>query len=107
MSFTDDQINKLIENHLKGKEYRKQYYRNRYQTDEAYREIQKQRSKNYYHLVKKKNTKIIQGDYLLAKKRYDYAKRNNIIDKFINKYPDDYDRWFKEGHLQDTNQPQM
>lgn len=96
MSFTDEEIKKLIDTHLKGKEYRRQYYRNRYQTDEEYRNLQKKRSKDYYHLVKKKNKKIIQGDYLLAKKRYDYAKRNDVLDKFINKYPEDYERWFKD-----------
>ena len=96
MNFTDEEINKIINSHIKTKEYRRNYYRNKYQNDPVHRELQLERSKNYYHKNKKLKKETKTGVYHLAKKRYDYFKKNNNIQKFIDKYPEDYEMWFSK-----------
>lgn len=95
-NFTDEDINKLIERHLHRQEYQREYYKNKYHVDEEHREKKKQRSKEYYHSHKKqkKEKYEIEGDYQRAKKRFNYALKNNTLEKFKLKYPNDYETWF-------------
>jgi len=97
-SFTDEDINKIIERHLHRQEYQREYYKNKYQNDPEHKEKKKQRSKEYYASHKKQSQSKyeLEGDYQRAKRRYDYAKKNNSIEKFKLKYPNDYETWFKE-----------
>jgi hypothetical protein len=94
--FTDEQIQKLIKNYERRKDYQRNYYRSKYQNDPEHRELKKQKSSEYYNThkkVKKENFEK-QGDYNRAKKRYNYALKNNSINKFKLKYPEDYEKWF-------------
>ena len=97
MDFTDDEIKLALNRYLKNKEYQKNYYRNKYNEDEEYREKTKQLSRQYYqnNSDKRKEKYEIQKDFLRAKRRFRYWKQKNNIDKFIEKYPEDYEMYFK------------
>ena len=67
-NFSDEQLQYAMKRYIKEKEYRNNYYKNRYLTDEAYKADQKRRSKEYYHKNKEKikqkykDNKIVKED---------------------------------------------
>lgn len=101
MNFTDDEIKLAMNRYIRNKEYQKNYYRNKYNNDEEFREKTKELSRTYYqnNSDKRKQKYEIEKDYLQAKRRFRYWKQKNNIDKFIEKYPDDYNNFFKEVEL--------
>ena len=49
MDFTDEQVNIALTRYQKNREYQRQYYRKKYQTDLNFREKSKELAKNYYY----------------------------------------------------------
>ena len=98
MEFTDKQINTALMRYQKNREYQRQYYRKKYQTDLNFREKSKELAKNYYYdnIEKKKEKYELQKDYLQSKRRWRYWKQKNDIDTFIKKYPEEYEMYFKD-----------
>jgi hypothetical protein len=98
MDFTDEKINNLIQQTLNRRAYQREYYKKKYRENPEFRQKMIDRSQNYYnnHKQEIKEKQYSQGDYKNAKRRYDYHVKNNIVEKFIIKYPNDYQKWFKQ-----------
>jgi len=99
MELSEETIQKLLKQYEHRKEYQRDYYREKYKNDDKHRELKKLRSKNYYNDKKKvvKENFEVQGDYNRAKKRFNYAVKTNTTDKYKLKYPDDFQKWFKDS----------
>ena len=95
----DEQIQKILIQHKKNAEYRKNYYNKRYSEDEKYRTMKIEKSREHY---KNNNEKRIekystQKDRINAERRYRYALKrgDNHINKFKEKYENDYNSYIK------------
>ena len=100
MDFTDDEIKLALNRYLKNKEYQKNYYRNKYNEDEEYREKTKELSRQYYqnNSDKRKEKYEIQKDFLRAKRKMRYWRDKNNIEKYIEKYPEEWEMYFKHNN---------
>ena len=49
MDFTDEEIQRVLNSYIKQKEYKNNYYRNKYNNDINFREIVKNRSREWYN----------------------------------------------------------
>jgi len=95
--FTQEQIDMMIKNYLDKKEYRRVYYRNKYQTDENYkiyvRDYNKIRYEEKFIINKLKETGVENEEKLLLSKANKLKKwfdKQNRPDDFKTKCPDDY-----------------
>jgi len=93
---SDENIQKLIAQHVARQVYQRDYYRERYNNDPEHREVKKARAKEYYNTHKKvKHDKYeLEGNYQRALKRWKYATKTNTIERFKEKYKIDYDTYF-------------
>lgn len=94
----DDKIKKMINQYKKGQIYRNQYYNNRYATDPAFRENRLIKSREYYKSIREKKLESyrgVQGERIRAMRRWAYAKKHNITDRYKWKYEDDYKLYIK------------
>jgi|9_EtaG_2_1085328.scaffolds.fasta_scaffold05009_3 hypothetical protein len=57
MIYTDDEIQKIIFKYEINKEYRRQYYRERYNSDPEFKKKKQDYQRQYYHDKKNKNKK--------------------------------------------------
>jgi hypothetical protein len=95
--FTQEQIDMMIKNYVDKKEYRRVYYRNKYQTDENYkiyvRDYNKIRYEEKFIINKLKETGVENEEKLLLSKANKLKKwfdKQNRPDDFKTKCPDDY-----------------
>ena len=49
LNYTDEEIEKAMKRYISQKATANAYYKNKYATDEAFRENHKEKSKEYYH----------------------------------------------------------
>ena len=98
MEFSDEIIQLALKRYVKDKQYRNEYYKNRYQTDPVFRETAKQKSKDYYKLNKDILKEKYHKDkkYKNAKKLYNYYKDKDRVDDYIKNYKDDYELFFMD-----------
>tara|TARA_R110000803_G_scaffold210399_1_gene282077 strand:- start:359 stop:712 length:354 start_codon:yes stop_codon:yes gene_type:complete len=98
MDFTDEQIKIAMNRYVKNKEYKRIYYGNKYNTDDVYKNKSKEYSRDYYQkhkeLIKEKYNK--NADYYRAKRKYNYYMKNNNLDKYKEKYEEEYNTYFNE-----------
>jgi hypothetical protein len=59
----DLQIQKVIDQYVKNRQYQRDYYRNRYNTDEDFKNKAKDNAKTYYTNNIDKNMKLIKNFY--------------------------------------------
>ena len=95
--FTQEQIDMMIKSYVDKKEYRRVYYRNKYQTDENYkiyvRDYNKIRYEEKFIINKLKETGVENEEKLLLRKANKLKKwfdKQNRPDDFKTKCPDDY-----------------
>lgn len=95
--FTQEQIDMMIKSYIDKKEYRRVYYRNKYQTDESYkiyvRDYNKIRYEEKFIINKLQETGIENEEKLLLSKANKLKKwfdKQNRPDDFKTKCPDDY-----------------
>jgi len=99
--YTDEDLKVIIDKYEKSKKYRADYYRNKYQTDEVFREKHKEKSRTNYQRRKG----ILKENYQKQKElkqylsNYNYHKNNNKVEEFINKYPELHEKY--KNHLTD------
>ena len=98
MDYTDEQIKSALKSWESRKKAANKYYKNRYHTDEEFREKHKQKSRENYL----KNKDRIAEKYQIEKKykqslrRFNYYKELGQIDKFRELYKEEYDIYFKD-----------
>ena len=94
----DQQIEKVIAQYVKNRQYQRDYYRNRYNADEDFRTKAKENAKNYYvnNIDKRKELYQTNKEYIQAKRRYRYWAKKDDIEGFKTKYPDDWDNFFNK-----------
>ena len=95
--YTDEKISEILIKYEKGKKYRRDYYRNRYNSNEEHKEKCLQRSKDNYL---KNKTKIqekyqIEKELVKFKRNYSNYVKKDMVDEFIDKYPE---LWEKYSH---------
>jgi len=99
--YTDEDLKIIIEKYETSKKYRADYYRNRYKTDESFREKHKEKSRINYQRRKQ----VIKENYQKQKElkqylsNYSYYKKNNKVEEFIIKYPELHEKY--KSHLAD------
>jgi len=99
--YSDEDIKTIINKYEKSKKYRADYYRNRYRDDPIFREKHKQKSKISYE----KRRNVIKKQYestkelKLFKLNYKYNKKVNKLDRFMNKYPELYEKY--KDHIEE------
>jgi len=92
----DQQIQKVLDQYVKNREYQRDYYRNRYNTDEIFKNKAKDNAKTYYinNIDKRKEKYETNKEYIQAKRRYRYWSKKDDIEGFKNKYPNDWENFF-------------
>ena len=88
MDLTDEQIQKVLNTYIRQKEYKNNYYRNKYNNDEVFRETMKNRSKEWYknHKEERKEKYKANAERTRFMRNKRYAEKNNTMDKFKKKY---------------------
>jgi len=99
MEYTDEQIQVALNRYTKNKEYKKNYYRNKYQTDPDYVEKMKSYSKSYYinNKDKRKEQYDNNAEFLKARRKFNYYSKQDNVEKYIEKYPDEYNKFFNQA----------
>ena len=95
-AFTDKEINTAIMRYTYTRNYQKEYKKNKYNTDEDYKKKIMEKSKNYYENNKDKKKDYYQKNKELigAKRKFNYYKKLNKMDVYIEKYPTEYNKYF-------------
>lgn len=88
----ETQINKIIEQYKKTKQKQHDNYHNKYKLDEDFIKRNRDRAKEHYNLniEKRRNNYNNNKEYAKARSSYNYYKRINKLDKFMDKYPERY-----------------
>tara|TARA_R110000803_G_C11885685_1_gene310318 strand:+ start:202 stop:501 length:300 start_codon:yes stop_codon:yes gene_type:complete len=97
MDYTDEQIASALKSWESRKKAARTYYKNRYATDEEFREKHKQKSRENYLLNKEKIAEKyqIEKKYKQSLRRFNYYKDLGELDKFRELYKEEYDIYFK------------
>ena len=95
MDMTDEQIQEVLQRYIRQKEYRRVYYGNKYKNDENYRVYVRDYNKERYENKKWGDNMIKHGDsnicdHIRAKSLHKYYLKNNRLDDFKNKYPNEF-----------------
>ncbi len=89
----EEQIEKILTNYKNKRIRENKYYHEVSKNCEEFCEKNRQRAKSHYDKIgkdKKKEKYETNKDILKAKSLYHYYKKNNKIDKFIEKKPTEY-----------------
>lgn len=92
MDLTESEIEKALASYKKQKIYRKTYYEKIKDTD-AFMQGNRERAKKYYYKRKEKGepSYYARNKQLISMKRkYTYHLNKNILEKYKQKYPQDY-----------------
>tara|TARA_R110000772_G_scaffold210779_1_gene321495 strand:- start:484 stop:777 length:294 start_codon:yes stop_codon:yes gene_type:complete len=94
----DEQIQKVIDQYVRNRQYQKDYYRNRYHEDEEFRNKAKDNSRNYYknNISTRKELYQTNKDFIKSKRKYRYWKSKDDIEGFKTKYPEEWEMYFKD-----------
>tara|TARA_R110001632_G_scaffold114922_1_gene226378 strand:+ start:454 stop:744 length:291 start_codon:yes stop_codon:yes gene_type:complete len=92
----DLQIQKVIDQYVKNRQYQRDYYRNRYNTDEDFKNKAKDNAKTYYtnNIDKRKEKYETNKEFLQAQRRYRYWLKKDDLEGFKTKYPEDFESFF-------------
>lgn len=88
----DDEITDIVNKFIHRREYYKQRYHNYVKTDPEQVDKARERARIHYNNNKEKRKEYYQTNktMMLAMNRYRYYKKNNNLDLYIKKYPEDY-----------------
>jgi len=93
--YSETELNNIINLYEKRREYNSQYSKNRYLEDPNYKESRKQQSASWYNQnkTKKKDYYLRNKEKISIQKKWNYAVKTNNQQKFIDKYPDEYQKY--------------
>jgi len=94
--FTEKEINTALIRYKYNRTYQRDYKKNKYNTDEEYKNKIVERSRNYYadNKDKKKEYYKKNKEMIGAKRKYNYYKKLDKMDHYMEKYPDEYNKYF-------------
>ncbi len=92
MDLTDEQIQKIIEQHKRRRAYDKERYHAVLKNDTAFVEKNRERARKHYeeNAQKKLDNYAQNKDYLSARASYRYYMKTNRAELFKDKHPDKY-----------------
>jgi len=95
--YTDEKIKLVLEKYEKRKKYSRDYYRNRYHTNEEHKEKCLERSRMNYlkNKTKIKEKYQIEKELIKFKKNYKYHVEKGEVEEFKDKYEE---LWKKFSH---------
>ena len=101
MEFTEDQVKIILEKYKKSLQDNRDRYHNVRKINPEFMEKNRQRSREHY-----KNNTQKKVDYynnhkieINIKQRFRYYKKKNDIEKFKEKFPDDYKMLIDTGYI--------
>lgn len=96
MDFTDEQIKTAMTRYVKNNEYKRNYYNKRYNEDEVFKKKSIEYSRTYYEKNKDKikDNYMKNAEYLKAKRKYNYYIKTNNLDKYKEKYKEEFSKYF-------------
>tara|TARA_R110000822_G_scaffold259231_2_gene384371 strand:+ start:5456 stop:5773 length:318 start_codon:yes stop_codon:yes gene_type:complete len=99
MEYSNAQIKIALKRYENQNNYKKKYYNNKYHNDDIFKQKILQSSRDYYqsHKDARKTHYENNKDELKAKRKYNYYLKLNNIEKYISKYPDEYETYFKQN----------
>ena len=102
LDFSEEEIEKILTQYKNKREKEKERYDKIKDTDK-YRFASRERAKNNYNLTKEIRAEkyILNKNMIKAKNSFNYYKKQNKIDKFIEKYPDRHEILLISGYLRD------
>ena len=94
----EEMISKALNHYLKHKESCRKYYKNRYHSDEVFREKHKELARQYYHKNKEKIAEKYQIEkiYKQALRKYNYYKEKGELDIYKEKFKEEYELYFND-----------
>jgi len=93
----EEDIKQILERYEKHKACCRKYMKHRYHNDEIYRNDIKERAKNYYNTNKESKKQYYEQTKgrTLAFRRWNYAQKVGKVDRYMNKYKEDFDTYIK------------
>ena len=93
--YSETELTNIINLYEKRRNYNSQYSKNRYSADNDYKQSRKQQSANWYNenKTKKKDYYLRNKERISIQKKWNYASKTNNQQKFIDKYPDQYQKY--------------
>jgi len=95
--YTDEKISEILIKYEAQKTYRREYYRNRYHSNEEHKAKVLERSKKNYlkNKIKIAEKYQIEKELIRFRKNYQYYLKKNMVNEFSDKYPE---LWEKYSH---------
>jgi len=105
----DNEIKDIVNKFIHRREYYKQRYHNYVKTDPEQVDKARERSRKHYNNNKEKRKQYYQTNkkMMLAMNKYRYHKKNNTIERFISKYPNEYKLLLTEERVEPHPQLQV
>lgn len=102
-------IQKILADYAKRKEYYKTRYHNKVKNDPVQVEKARERARLHYKKNKEKRAEYYEKNkkMMLAMNKYRYHKKNNTIERFISKYPNEYKLLLTEERVEPPPQHQV
>ncbi len=101
MDFTEEEIQKILLKYKKSIKYNKDKYHNERKFDENFMEKNRMRAKDHYKRNKDQKLEYYKKnkEELNMKQRYRYYKKMDRIEKFQEKFPNDFKRLTDIGFI--------
>ena len=101
MEFTEEQIQEILERYKKSIQYNRDRYHNVRKLNPEFMEKNRERARKHYkyNSQSKRDYYETHKDEINIKQRYRYYKKRNNIEKFKEKYPDDYKMLVDTGFI--------
>ncbi len=102
MDYTEEQIQDILKKHKNKVEREKKYYHDVLKHKEEYKIKNRQRASNHYHTVgKQMKREAYQKDkeFISNKALYNYYRRNDKMDIFMDKHKGKYDLLIEKGYI--------
>jgi len=101
MEYTEEQIQEILKRYKKSLEYSRERYKNIRKNDPEYQRKNRERAKKHYdsHKEEKKQYYENNREELNMKQRYRYYKKMDRMEKFQEKFPNDFKRLTDIGFI--------
>lgn len=102
-------IQKILADYAKRKEYYKTRYHNKVKNDPVQVEKARERARLHYKKNKEKRADYYEKnkDIIKLMNKYRYYKKNNSMERFISKYPNEYQLLLTEERVEPHPQLQV
>ena len=102
MEFTEEEIKYILEKYKKSLQDNRDRYHNVRKLNPEFMEKNRQRARNHYKYNTQKKLDYYEKNKIEIniKQKYRYYKKRNNIEKFKEKFPDDYKMLIDTGYIQ-------